>query len=111
MIEIDQYLRGSTVFISAVLVGFVPVSKLNAFGLSECGDAVVEFANHNFESVPGLEMVEADAVALAAEFVLGRPLLFPTMLPSPPALLELPAMLPPAPDIDVLVPVALVTLT
>lgn len=36
---------------SAVLVGFVPLSKLNVFGLSECGDAVVEFAIHNLESV------------------------------------------------------------
>jgi hypothetical protein len=36
---------------SAVLDGFVPLSKLNVFGLSECGDAVVEFAIHNFESV------------------------------------------------------------
>lgn len=36
---------------SAVLDGFVPLSKLNAFGLRECGDdAVVEFAIHNFES-------------------------------------------------------------
>lgn len=39
--------------ISAVLVGFVPVSKLNGFGLSECGEAVVELANHNFESDAG----------------------------------------------------------
>jgi hypothetical protein len=36
---------------SAVLDGFVPLSKLNVFGLSECGDAVVEFAIHNLESV------------------------------------------------------------
>lgn len=36
---------------SAVLDGFVPLSKLNVFGLSECGDAVVELAIHNLESV------------------------------------------------------------
>jgi hypothetical protein len=36
---------------SAVLDGFVVLSKLNAFGLRECGEAVVEFAIHNFESV------------------------------------------------------------
>lgn len=35
---------------SAVLDGFVPLSKLKVFGLSECGDAVVEFAIHNLES-------------------------------------------------------------
>lgn len=40
---------------SAVLVGFVLVSKLNAFGLSECGEAVVELANHSFESVVGFD--------------------------------------------------------
>lgn len=34
-----------------MLDGFVALSKLKAFGLSECGDdAVVEFAIHNFES-------------------------------------------------------------
>lgn len=31
------------------------VSKLNAFGLSECGEAVVELANHSFESVVGFD--------------------------------------------------------
>lgn len=36
---------------SFVLDGFVALSKLNVFGLSECGDAVVEFAIHDFESV------------------------------------------------------------
>lgn len=35
---------------SAVLDGLV-LSKLNVFGLSECGDAVVELAIHNLESV------------------------------------------------------------
>lgn len=40
---------------SAVLVGFVLVSKLNAFGLSECGEAVVELANHSFESAVGFD--------------------------------------------------------
>lgn len=38
-----------------MLVGFVLVSKLNAFGLSECGEAVVELANHSFESVVGFD--------------------------------------------------------
>lgn len=50
---------------SAVLVGFVLVSKLNAFGLNECGDAVVELANHNFESVDGFDKPPA----FADEFV------------------------------------------
>jgi hypothetical protein len=36
---------------SAVLDGFVVLSKLNALGLRECGEAVVEFAIHSFESV------------------------------------------------------------
>lgn len=31
------------------------MSKLNAFGLSECGEAVVELANHSFESVVGFD--------------------------------------------------------
>lgn len=35
---------------SAVLVGFE--SKLNVLGLCECGEAVVEFAYHIFESLP-----------------------------------------------------------
>lgn len=51
----NKYLSGSTELISAVLVGFVLVSKLNAFGLSECGEAVVELANHSFESVVGFD--------------------------------------------------------
>jgi hypothetical protein len=34
-----------------VLDGFVVLSKLNVLGLRECGEAVVEFAIHNFESV------------------------------------------------------------
>lgn len=50
---------------SAVLVGFVLVSKLNAFGLSECGEAVVELANHSFESVVGFDR----PVALADDVV------------------------------------------
>lgn len=106
----NRYLRGSAVFKSAVLVGFVPVSKLNALGLSECGDAVVEFANHNFESAVGLEMVEADPDALPVEFVADKPLVFPTKLLSPVPLALLAALLP-APDNVVLVPLALVTLT
>lgn len=36
--------------VSAVLDGFVLESKLNVFGLSECGDAVVEFAIQILES-------------------------------------------------------------
>lgn len=51
----NNYLSGSTALMSAVLVGFVLVSKLNAFGLSECGEAVVELANHSFESVVGFD--------------------------------------------------------
>jgi hypothetical protein len=46
------YLRVSDVLPeSAVLDGFVALSKLNVFGLSECGEAVVELAIHNLESV------------------------------------------------------------
>lgn len=60
MIE-NKYLSGSTALMSAVLVGFELVSKLNAFGLSECGDAVVELANHNFESVVGFDKPPAFA--------------------------------------------------
>ena len=51
----NKYLSGSTALMSAVLVGFVLVSKLNAFGLRECGEAVVELANHSFESVVGFD--------------------------------------------------------
>jgi hypothetical protein len=36
---------------SAVLEGFTPLSKLKVFGLSECGDAVVELAIQILESV------------------------------------------------------------
>jgi hypothetical protein len=48
----NTHLRVSDAFPeSAVLDGFVALSKLKAFGLSECGDdAVVELAIHNFES-------------------------------------------------------------
>lgn len=60
----NKYLSGSTALMSAVLVGFVLVSKLNAFGLSECGDAVVELANHNFESVVGFDKPPAFAEEL-----------------------------------------------
>lgn len=42
---------------SAVLDGFVPLSKLNAFGLSECGEAVVELAIHSLESLMVFWMV------------------------------------------------------
>lgn len=67
---------------SAVLVGLVPVSKLNGFGLSECGDAVVELANHSLESAAGFGTDDAFVVdvLLAA--------LLPLMLSLP--LLELP---------------------
>jgi hypothetical protein len=37
--------------LSAVLDGLAPLSKLKDFGLSECGDAVVELAIQIFESV------------------------------------------------------------
>jgi hypothetical protein len=47
---VNAYLSVSTGFESAVLVGFVPLSKLNDFGLSECGEAVVELAIHSLES-------------------------------------------------------------
>lgn len=57
----NKYLSGSTALMSAVLVGFVLVSKLNAFGLSECGEAVVELANHSFESVAGFDIPVAFA--------------------------------------------------
>lgn len=36
---------------SAVLDGFVVLSKLNVLGLRECGEVVVEFAIQSFESV------------------------------------------------------------
>lgn len=49
---------------SAVLVGLVPVSKLNDFGLSECGEAVVELANHDFESVAGFGTDDALVVVV-----------------------------------------------
>lgn len=52
---------------SAVLDGFVPLSKLNVFGLSECGDAVVELAIHNLESVIVFCMVVL--VVLEEEYV------------------------------------------
>lgn len=70
----NKYLNGSAVLMSAVLVGFVPVSKLNAFGLSECGEAVVELANHSFESVAGFVVavepfVDDEFVAEIALFV------------------------------------------
>lgn len=62
---------------SAVLVGFVPVSKLNAFGLSECGEAVVELANQSFESAAGFaiddataELVDVDEVDAAMALLL-----------------------------------------
>lgn len=74
-IIMNKYLSGSTALISAVLVGFVLVSKLNAFGLSECGDAVVELANHSFESVVGFDkpVAFADDVVEPPTFVAFAP--------------------------------------
>lgn len=94
---------------SAVLVGFVPVSKLNAFGLSECGEAVVELANHNFESVAGLE-IAVEPVA-GDEFVADKALFVPDILPLSLLILPVP-LLPPGPvDNVVVVLLPLVTLT
>lgn len=73
---------------SAVLVGLVPVSKLNCFGLSECGEAVVEFANHNFESVAVFCTAAVDVV----EGIFVEPLLL--LLPPPPIPAPPPALLP-----------------
>lgn len=64
---------------SAVLVGLVPVSKLKGFGLRECGEAVVELANHSFESPAGLGADEA----LVVDVLLAPPLL-PGMPSEPP---------------------------
>lgn len=110
----DKYLNGSAVLMSAVLVGFVPVSKLNAFGLSECGEAVVELANHNFESVAGFVLVvepfvDDEFVAEIALFVL----LFVPAGPPAIAVLSpfmLPVVFPPADNV-VVVLLPLVTLT
>lgn len=65
----DAYLKVSDALLpeSAVLDGFVPLSKLNVFGLSECGDAVVELAIHNLESVIVFCMVVL--VVLEEEYV------------------------------------------
>lgn len=75
----NKYLSGSATLMSAVLVGFVPVSKLNAFGLSECGDAVVELANHNFESAVGLAIDDAVEPVADDEFVPEIALLLPVI--------------------------------
>lgn len=54
---------------SAELVGLLPESKLNCFGLSECGEAVVEFAmNHCFESVGVPCIAVVDVVVDGMEF-------------------------------------------
>lgn len=52
---------------SAVLDGFVPLSKLNVLGLSECGEAVVELAIHNFDSA--LAFGNVATVVVENEFV------------------------------------------
>lgn len=78
--------------VSSVLVGFVPVSKLNCLGLSECGEAVVEFANHNFESV-GVFCTDVPDCVDAKLDVLKVPLLPPLTLP--PLVFPLPPPLPP----------------
>lgn len=65
---------------SAVLVGLVPVSKLNCFGLSEwCGEAVVELANHSFESVT----VFCTAAVEVVEGILVEPMLLLLLPPTP----------------------------
>lgn len=110
----NKYLNGSAVLMSAVLVGFVPVSKLNAFGLSECGEAVVELANHSFESVAGFVVVveplvdDDEFVAEIALFVFapaGPPVIVAVLSP-----FTLPAVVPPADNV-VVVLLPLVTLT
>lgn len=53
----------AALLVSAVLEGFVLVSKLNALGLRECGEAVVEFAIQIFDSDNCVGMV-ADVVEL-----------------------------------------------
>lgn len=99
---------------SAVLVGFVPVSKLNAFGLSECGEAVVELANHSFESVAGFVVVVVEPL-VDVEFVADIAL-FVFVPVWPPAIVAalspftLPVVLLPA-DSVVVVPPPLLTLT
>lgn len=75
---------------SAVLVGFVPLSKLNALGLSECGEAVVELALiHSLDSESWFWIaadVELEAPVPAPELLL----LPPPPPPLPPPLLPLP---------------------
>lgn len=80
---------------SAVLVGLVPVSKLNGFGLSECGEAVVELANHNLESAAGFG---TDDVLIDVLLVPFGP------LPRPPS-----ALLPELPDNTLFEPVVVFT--
>lgn len=61
--EKKTYLNVSDVFLdSTVLDGLMPLSKLKAFGLSECGDAVVEFAIHILESASVFCRVAFDVV-------------------------------------------------
>lgn len=82
--NMTAYLSGSaTGPESAVLVGLLPESKLNCcLGLSECGEAVVEFAmNHCFESVAVLLCTADDVVVDGMEFAL--PLLFAPVWPPP----------------------------
>lgn len=74
-----MYLSGSAMLMSAVLVGLVPVSKLKGFGLRECGEAVVELANHNFESAAGF----GTEVALFVDVLL-PPVLLPGIPSDPP---------------------------
>lgn len=98
---------------SAVLVGFVPVSKLNAFGLSECGEAVVELANHSFESVAGFvvavePLVDVEFVAEIALFVFAPA--WPPVIVAALSPFILPAVLPPADNVVAVLP-PLVTLT
>lgn len=74
---------------SAVLVGFVPLSKLNALGLSECGEAVVELALiHSLDSDSWFWIavdVELEPPVPAPELLLlPPPPLPPPLLPLPP---------------------------
>lgn len=84
--------------LSAVLVGLVPLSKLNVLGLSECGEAVVELALiHSFDSDSWLWMaadVELEPPLVPAPPEPAPPLPAPPPVPPPP---PTPPLLPPPP--------------
>ena len=83
--------------LSAVLVGLVPLSKLNVLGLSECGEAVVELALiHSFDSDSWLWRaadVELEPPLVPAPPEPAPPLPAPPVPPPPPV----PPLLPPPP--------------